>query len=116
MYTKNDMKQLRHRRMKQEEVERQVENFKHGFAPVLVEKAATIGDGIHEMTPEEKESYVKYFEAHMQDVDMVKFVPASGSATRMFKTLNASTPAATRITSITCRTKSQAPCTPSLPN
>lgn len=89
MYTKNDMKQLRHRRMKQEEVERQVENFKHGFAPVLVEKAATIGDGIHEMTQEEKETHAKYFESRMQDVDMVKFVPASGSATRMFKTLNA---------------------------
>lgn len=88
MYTKTDIKQFKKRGVKPEEVDRQVENFRRGFAPVVVEEAATVGNGIHALTRDEAETFARHFEDLKDKTEMVKFVPASGSATRMFKLLN----------------------------
>ena len=65
----------------------QIETFKKGILYVRIVRACTIGDGIR-IIPEEH--YNKYFDLFQSAVDnerIIKFVPASGAASRMFKKL-----------------------------
>lgn len=88
MYTKNDIKQFKRQGIKTEQIDQQLENFKKGFEFVKLQDAATIHNGIKNLNKEEENYFMQLFENKRHDLNMVKMVPASGSATRMFKTLN----------------------------
>ncbi len=65
----------------------QVETFEKGIPPVRIVRACTIGDGIR-IIPEEKYSnYIEFFQNAADNERIIKFVPASGAASRMFKKL-----------------------------
>ena len=70
-----------------EQVERQIENFRQGFPFLKVVRAASVGDGVLRLDAKEVEAAVKYYDKAADELDVVKFVPASGAATRMFKEL-----------------------------
>jgi hypothetical protein len=53
---------------------------------VLV-RAAVPGDGIHSFSEDLQTFYKELFVKDKKDLELLKFVPASGAATRMFKTL-----------------------------
>ena len=82
MYTKSDLKQFKRRGIKPEQIENQLENFKQ------IRDAATINNGIHGLNDEQANEFIRIFEDRMNSLKIVKMVPASGSASRMFKTLN----------------------------
>lgn len=64
----------------------QLEQFKKGFSPLNIARAAVIGDGIVCLDVDQTDSLVDLYDKHIcQGVKVVKFVPASGAATRMFK-------------------------------
>ena len=86
-YTKEDLKNLKHRDIKPEEINRQLENFKKGFDHVELSEPATINNGIIHIQTEDEERLFNNFEKARQNCDMIKMIPASGSATRMFKDL-----------------------------
>ena len=88
MYTKSDLKQFKRRGIKPEQIENQLENFKQGFDFVQIRDAATINNGIHGLNDEQANEFIRIFEDRMNSLKIVKMVPASGSASRMFKTLN----------------------------
>ena len=69
------------------QVEAQIEAFKRGFPSLEVVKAASPEDGITCLSEAECDEAVKYYEEVADRLDVVKFVPASGAATRMFKEL-----------------------------
>ena len=69
------------------DVERQIENFKQGFPFLKVVRAASPADGITVLTPEQAEAAAAAYDARVKNLRVVKFVPASGAATRMFKEL-----------------------------
>lgn len=87
MYTKEDLKEFKDRGIKREQIDRQVENFRQGFDYVNLMEPATIGNGIKTVPAEEENYLVDLYEEGMQNAEIVKMVPASGSATRMFKSL-----------------------------
>lgn len=68
-------------------VEEQLQNFVQGFPFLEIQRAATIGDGIQVLTEEQLTTAVKEYEAAAPTQVLVKFVPASGAASRMFKNL-----------------------------
>lgn len=68
-------------------IEKQLANFKNGFPPICLARAATTGDGILSFHPSEKKSLQNYFVKNTGKLLIMKFVPASGAATRMFKPL-----------------------------
>ena len=70
-----------------EAAERQIENFRQGFPFLKVVRAASPGDGITVLTPEQTEAAVAAYDERVKSLRVVKFVPASGAATRMFKEL-----------------------------
>ncbi|QZE15839.1 DUF4301 family protein [Halosquirtibacter laminarini] len=66
----------------------QTETFKQGFPPVVLLKSATLGDGIRQYNTSQREEKIAYYQSELKDgLDVLKFVPASGAATRMFKHL-----------------------------
>lgn len=68
-------------------IDQQIAHFVNGFPYLHVIKAATVGDGIIRVADEQVDRYVHQFDQESGDVSLMKFVPASGAATRMFKAL-----------------------------
>ena len=81
----NDLDQLQKKGISKEKVEQQIETFKAGIPFVDLVKAAVVSDGILRFSESEQEEYVQYFEQSRGNLDLLKFVPASGAASRMFK-------------------------------
>ena len=87
MFTDNDLEQITQRELSPEAVEKQISYFKSGFPPLEITQAASVGNGILRMTPEQVEHYAALYSKESPQKNIVKFVPASGAATRMFKDL-----------------------------
>ena len=87
MLTPSDLLQLSARGIRPEEINQQVEYFKQGFPWMNLEKSATIGDGIVRFSEADLASHIERFESRRSSLNLLKMVPASGAATRMFKSL-----------------------------
>ena len=87
MFTENDLKQLSAKGIGMELVERQLKYFRNGFPFLRLDRAATSGDGIRQLTAEETRNLEQSYEKKLGRRKVYKFVPASGAATRMFKDL-----------------------------
>lgn len=70
-----------------ETVEQQIRTFKNGFPFILLTAPATPENGMLRYTQAEAEELAQYFDNHKNDYQVIKFVPASGAASRMFKHL-----------------------------
>lgn len=70
-------------------VEKQIENFKTGFPFIQAKAPATVGEGILRLTEEDLELLTQVFDLQAPKNKLLKFVPASGAASRMFKALYA---------------------------
>jgi hypothetical protein len=87
MLTKEDLKLLQTKGIDQKSIDIQISNFKNGFPFIRLAKPATIKDGIHAFGPREVQRLADYYNANYKGYDVLKFVPASGAASRMFKNL-----------------------------
>lgn len=85
--TSNHKEQIAGKGLTNEKVNQQITLFKTGLPYVNLKSAATLGDGIQRFADDEKEHYLRCYEAKKKGLDILKFVPASGAATRMFKFL-----------------------------
>ena len=71
-----------------EQVAEQLKTFKTGFPFLKLENAATIGMGILNPSADEVDVYLKAWDCYCAGENTIlKFVPASGAASRMFKDL-----------------------------
>lgn len=84
-FTKEQIAQIKKKGIKPEEVERQIAIFKRGNIVVNIREAATLKNGIKYIPEEERQQLTDLYESRRKDLDILKFVPASGAATRMFK-------------------------------
>lgn len=87
MFAKEDLAQLEKKGISEDLALKQIENFKSGFPFVNLIKPALISSGILNLEKKELDYYVSYFEETSGKLGILKFVPASGAATRMFKDL-----------------------------
>ena len=85
MFTEQDLNQIKKQGLTADKVKSQIIDFETGFPFLNIFRPATINDGIVRLSENEILAYVKLFE----DInpDTLKFVPASGAASRMFKFL-----------------------------
>jgi hypothetical protein len=86
-FTKKDILQIEQKGLTVEKVNNQIQLFKAGFPFINLKEAATIGNGILKIDSREKEKYINYYDSKRDSISILKFVPASGAATRMFKFL-----------------------------
>lgn len=87
MFSKADIAFIEARGSATDVVETQIQNFKDGFPPLRLEKAATIGDGITRLAESDVARRVEVYKRDTSGKLLLKFVPASGAASRMFKDL-----------------------------
>jgi hypothetical protein len=87
MFTEKDIDQIVTKGLTEAMVTEQINVFKHGYPSLKITKAATISDGIKVLTDTELSHLAAYYEGNSERLKTVKFVPASGAASRMFKYL-----------------------------
>ena len=86
MLTQQDLKQLAQKGISEQQIETQLGQFKTGFPFLKLEAAAAIGRGIVAPSGDEGRKYVEAWQQYKAaGRKVVKFVPASGAASRMFK-------------------------------
>jgi hypothetical protein len=86
-FSDQDIKQIEAKGLNLKTVEDQIELFKTGIPFTRIVQAATVNAGIKSLNESSIEEWVRYFESRKKELELVKFVPASGAATRMFKFL-----------------------------
>ena len=91
MVTSQDKIQLKGKGITEEQLEYQLGCFRTGFPYLRLYAAATQSKGISVPTENERNELVHGWDEYrsQEDVSIVKFVPASGAASRMFKNLYA---------------------------
>jgi len=86
MFKERDSKQLKEKGIDVRVAEQQIGFLKKGFPFMKLTKAANLQQGIKKLTEKQLQEYIaKYDQA--ENLSRIKFVPASGAATRMFKAL-----------------------------
>lgn len=87
MYSDKDIKQFQAKGISLEEIDKQISNFKVGFPYINLAAAATKEFGLKVFAEREKKDLLANYKSLMNNKDIIKFVPASGAASRMFKHL-----------------------------
>ncbi len=85
--SKKDLQQLKDHGLSLEKVYYQIKTFTNGIPFVNVVTPASINNGIESINPDNQQMLIEFYESKRNDLDIVKFVPASGAATRMFQFL-----------------------------
>lgn len=86
MITEKDREQLASKGISEEQLQEQLACFAQGFPFLKLSQAASTEKGILVASEEEKEDYLQAWDAYTSEGHkVVKFVPASGAASRMFK-------------------------------
>lgn len=89
MITEQDKAQLKQKGISEEKFMHQLDCFKTGFPFLKLAGAASVEKGITVPTEVEEESYLAAWDTYTATTGhkVVKFVPASGAASRMFKNM-----------------------------
>lgn len=88
MITPQDKELLRQKGISEEQIAEQLTCFEKGFPYLKLAAAASLEKGILVPAAEEQKLYLDAWDAYTRtDKVVVKFVPASGAASRMFKNL-----------------------------
>ena len=88
MLNEKDIKILNERGISADQVNSQLNRFKTGFPYLRLAGSATVGNGIIRLDAKGEERAIERWNKYLGDGgDVVKFVPASGAASRMFKAL-----------------------------
>lgn len=90
MLTQQDLNDLKNRGISAEDFEKLFARFSTGFPYLRLRSSATVDNGsILRLPPEEEEKAIERWKQYLatKDAEVIKFVPASGAASRMFKAL-----------------------------
>ncbi|MCL1933434.1 MAG: DUF4301 family protein [Candidatus Azobacteroides sp.] len=88
MLTESDFLQLKEKGISGERIQEQLACFKNGFPYLTVQASASGEKGILRIPENEQSAYLKGWDDYLKsDKTILKFVPASGAASRMFKNL-----------------------------
>lgn len=84
-WEEEDLLQMKAKGIQKEQVEKQLQEFKNGIAFENLKAPACIGNGIIKLEKSQLNSWIDSFKG--SSLKKMKFIPASGAATRMFKSL-----------------------------
>ena len=88
MLSPKDLEQIEMKGISKQQIEKQLEEFKTGFPFLKLDAAASIGNGIIATSAEDVKIYTEAWNTYKAEgKKIVKFVPASGAASRMFKNM-----------------------------
>ena len=87
MFNSEDISVIQEKGLSKEQVDEQIRYLTQGFPYLKLDSPAIVGKGITRLSDKQVIHYKELFHARRKTKRMVKFVPASGAATRMFKEL-----------------------------
>lgn len=87
MFSETDITQIHEKGTTPEVILHQLQQFKTGFPYAHLVKPATLQQGILQLDSNNIEYLKQYYEQHTSGMRILKFVPASGAASRMFSHL-----------------------------
>lgn len=88
MLSENDLKQLAEKGISEQQIEEQLACFEKGFPFLEITASASVEKGIKVISKEEQSAYMDAWDNYLnENHKILKFVPASGAASRMFKNL-----------------------------
>lgn len=73
--------------MNPDTVAQQIQHFENGFPFLNITAPATPGNGIKVLSDKELKHFLMTYPEKASKIEVLKFVPASGAASRMFKDL-----------------------------
>jgi hypothetical protein len=85
LFSADDIRQLRAHGLTEAQVLEQLQWFRGGAAPVRLNRPCTVGDGILSIPAEDRAELVRRHDRVAGRGRVMKFVPASGAASRMFR-------------------------------
>ncbi len=85
MFSPSDIEHIRSRGTTEGKVARQIERLRRGATPLTLDRPATVGDGIVRVAGEEISRLASLHDEAAGAGRCLKFVPASGAASRMFR-------------------------------
>ncbi len=88
MFTQTDLEQLAKKSISVEKIEEQLAFFVKGFPYLSITASASVEKGIMHISESEQQVYLEEWNNYLsRNKQILKFVPASGAASRMFKDL-----------------------------
>lgn len=84
--SQEDLNHIEKHQSSVEKIKNDLSHFEHGFSNTEIVKPATLGDGIINLSSEDESDLINTYENC--NSEPVKFVPASGAASRMFRLLH----------------------------
>jgi hypothetical protein len=85
MFSNTDLIQIKKRGTHLEAISQQIENFKKGFPFANLIRPAIPGDGLKQFSADDLKGLISLYDRHSGERKIIKFVPASGAASRMFQ-------------------------------
>jgi len=86
-FNRDDHIQMESLGISEEQVRAQIQIFQKPSFFARLRRPCTLRDGIQQISSDELEHYIQLHEEAAQEGRFIKFVPASGAASRMFKLL-----------------------------
>lgn len=88
MLSENDLKQLATKGISEQQIQEQLACFEKGFPFLEITASASVEKGLKVISKDEQSAYMDAWDNYLgQNNKILKFVPASGAASRMFKNL-----------------------------
>jgi hypothetical protein len=86
-FTETDLQQMKALDISEAQVKAQIALFRKSSTFMRLQRPCILGDGVRRIESAERESYLDLHEQAAKKGRFLKFVPASGAATRMFQSL-----------------------------
>ena len=88
MLIPSDLLQIKTKNLTESQIEEQLSYFINGFPFLEIKSSASVDKGIMRLTEAQQDFYIRSWDDYLNEKKkIVKFVPASGAASRMFKDL-----------------------------
>ncbi len=87
MFSQKDLQQIRSKGISIDEINQQIKHFQQGFSPADITMPASPGKGIMLLNEGDQKHYREVYLDNAPDFRIIRMVPASGAASRMFKSL-----------------------------
>jgi hypothetical protein len=84
-FSEADLRQMKMEGLSVDQVLAQIDLFKRGVFPIKLNRPGTLGDGIVSIPKEDMQEISAIYDEEMGKGRALKFVPASGAASRMFR-------------------------------
>ena len=84
LFSPKDIKQIERLGLNLNAVKKQLGMYRHGSSFLKLNRSCTVDDGILSFTAAQKRELISFYEKESGKYKLMKFVPASGAASRMF--------------------------------